>query len=100
MGKRLTAQQIMDNYEPGDWNPRTQSKEEFWDQKLSDAKEPRAIYGGKSLYENIEEHGQKEPVIIGSRGMGFPSIFEGHHRLAVMHHMNPNQFVKYRSARY
>lgn len=96
MGKRFTAQQIMDNYEPGDWFVRNQTLEEFWDQKLSEAKEPSEAYGGKSLYEHIEEHGQKTPIQIGTRGFSYPLILEGHHRLAAMHHMNPNQFVKYR----
>lgn len=100
MSRRLTAQQIMENYEPGDWNARTETKDEFWNQKLAESQEPREIYGGKSLYEHLQEHGQKSPVIIGSRGMGFPSIFEGHHRLAALHHINPHQFVKYRSAKY
>lgn len=100
MAKRLTARDIMQHYEPGDWNPKTQSKEEFWDQKLTEAKEPREVYGGRSLYENLQEHGQKEPLLLGNRGMAFPQIFEGHHRLAALHHINPDQFVKYRTARY
>lgn len=94
MGKRLTAQQIMDNYQPGDMLSED-APETFWANKLESAKNTK-VSEDKTLYQDIEERGQKKPIVIGSRGMGMPSILDGHHRLATLHHINPNQFVKYR----
>ena len=94
MGKRLTAQQIMDNYQPGDIL-RDDTPETFWKNKLESAKTTK-VSKDKTLYEDIKERGQQKPILIGSRGMSFPQILDGHHRLAILHHINPNQFVKYR----
>jgi hypothetical protein len=94
MGKRLTAQQIMDNYQPGDIL-RHQEPEEFWGYKLEEAKTNK-ISKDRTLYQDIEERGQQKPITLGYKGLGAPSILDGHHRLAALHHMNPNQFVKYR----
>ena len=94
MGKRLTAQQIMDNYQPGDML-REDTPETFWAGKLKSAQTTR-VSKDKTLYEDLEERGQQKPITIGYKGFGSPSILDGHHRLAALHHMNPNQFVKYR----
>ena len=94
MGKRLTAQQIMDNYQPGDMLP-TQQPEQFWTERLAQARTTK-ISNDKTLYQDLAERGQQKPITIGYRGFGSPSILDGHHRLAALHHMNPNQFVKYR----
>ena len=93
-GKKLTAQQIMDTYEPGDMS-RENTPETFWAGKLASAKEVK-VSKDKTLYQDLEERGQQKPITIGYRGFGSPSILDGHHRLAALHHMNPNQFVKYR----
>jgi hypothetical protein len=109
MAKRLTARDIMNNFDPGDFNPdwemdtvpKTISDydyepvsdlDEFWENKLSSSQ----FRGSKeqSLYESIQSEGQKKPITL---NMGTKEIIDGHHRLAAMHHMNPNQFVKYRS---
>lgn len=94
MGKRLTAQQIMDNYQPGDML-REDTPETFWAGKLESAKTTK-VSKDKTLYQDLEERGQQKPITIGYKGFGSPSILDGHHRLAALHHMNPDQFVKYR----
>ena len=94
MGKRLTAQQIMDNYQPGDML-KGDTPETFWAGKLESAKNTK-VSEDKTLFEDIADRGQQKAITIGSRGMGMASILDGHHRLAVLHHINPNQFVKYR----
>ena len=94
MGKRLTAQQIMDNYQPGDRVPH-ETPETFWANKLYGAK-TNMVSKEKTLYQDLEERGQQHPIVIGSREEGgTPTILNGHHRLAALHHMNPNQFVNY-----
>jgi hypothetical protein len=109
MAKRLTAREIMSKFDPGDFNPdwemdtvpKTPSDydyepvddiDTFWNNKLQDAQ----FRGSKdmSLYDDIKTHGQKKPVVL---NMETNEIIDGHHRLAAIHHMNPNQFVKYRS---
>lgn len=94
MGKRLTAQHIMDNYQIG--NSRSnKTDEEFWADTLETAKTTK-VSADKTLFEHITERGQLKPILIGRKSIHSPAeIFDGHHRLAVLHHMNPNQFVKY-----
>lgn len=93
-GKRLTAQQIMDNYQPGDML-RNDTPENFWAGRLKNAQTTR-VSEDKTLYQDLAERGQQKPITIGHRGFGSPSILDGHHRLAALHHINPDQFVKYR----
>ena len=94
MGKRLTAQQIMDNYQPGDML-REDTPEIFWAGKLESAKTTQ-VSKDKTLYQDLKERGQQKPITIVYKGFGSPSVLDGHHRLAALHHMNPDQFVKYR----
>ena len=90
MTKRLTARNIIENYRAGDHSP-DEDKEGFWETKLEDAK----FRGSQrsSLYESIQTEGQKKPILLNQKTM---EIVDGHHRLAALHHMNPDQFVKYR----
>lgn len=109
MPKRLTARDIIENYEPGDFNPdwemdtvpKTISDydyepvdniEDFWDRKLEGAKFRGSQH--TSLYEDLKNEGQKKPILLNQKTR---EIVDGHHRLAALHHMNPDQFVKYRS---
>ena len=99
-GKRLTAQQIMDTYQSGEYAAqgdaeasvgRNFTSDEFWAGKLYEAQRVR---GEKSLYQDIEKHGQKKPILINQKDQ---EIVDGHHRLVSLYHMNPHQFVKYRT---
>ena len=99
-GKRLTAQQIMDNYHSGEHAAyadaeahagRNFTSDEFWAGKLYEA---QRLSGDSSLYQNIEKHGQKKPILINQKDK---EIVDGHHRLVSLYHMNPHQFVKYRT---
>lgn len=114
MGKRLTARKIMETFEPGDYVsdsetehgmtvPKTPSDydyepvtdvNEFWNRKLQNAK--LGTKDSPSLYDSIKREGQKKPI---SLNMETKEILDGHHRLAVLYHLNPDQFVKYRSWR-
>ena len=98
-GKRLTAQQIMDNYKPGDMLP-TQQPEQFWTERLAQARTTK-ISNDKTLYQDLAERGQQKPILLtqGDALYTKPTIIDGHHRLALMHHINPQQFVKYRHRR-
>lgn len=87
----------MDNYQPGDML-HSDNPKEFWNTKLEDTKTTK-VSEDKTLFEDIAERGQQKPILIGSRGMGMSSILDGHHRLAALHHINPDQFVKYRLSR-
>jgi len=89
-GKRLTAQQIMDNYKPGDLTS-NETPEQFWATKLKVAKDSK-ISEGETLYEDLVNRGQRLPILLNHDEK---EIVDGHHRLAVMHHINPNQFVNY-----
>ena len=95
-GKKLTAQQIMDTYAPGDKLAK-ESADQFWNSKLEEAHILK-VSKDRSLYEDVKQHGQKKPILLTQGGPLYtePTIIDGHHRLALMHHINPQQFVKYR----
>jgi len=101
-GKKLTAQQIMDNYQSGEYAAQSDSEasvgrnftsDEFWAGKLYEAQRLR---GNSSLYQDIEKYGQKKPISLNQEEK---EIVDGHHRLVSMYHMNPHQFVRYRSVK-
>jgi len=97
-GKRLTAQQIMDNYRPGDM-AKNETPEQFWKHKLTVAKNSNwywGVEGGETLYEDLANNGQRLPILLNHDEK---EIVDGHHRLAAMHHINPNQFVNYQSVK-
>ena len=100
MGKRLTARDIVHTFTPGDYTGDPQDNDSlglFWKNRLEQAKWSPSIMGSgstQSLYDNIKEHGQKKPV---SLNLETKEILDGHHRLASLYHLNPNQFVKYRA---
>ena len=91
-GKKLTAQQIIDNYKPGDL-VNNETPEQFWATKLRVAKNSR-VSEGETLYEDLAKRGQRIPILLNHDEK---EIVDGHHRLASMHHINPNQFVNYQS---
>lgn len=92
--KRLTAQQIMDTYEPTDKHE-SEFAENFWEDRLDESYEIK-VSKDKSLHEDIAERGQRKPILLKKANeINKAQIIDGHHRLAVVHHLNPNQFVKY-----
>lgn len=98
MARRLTAQQIINEFTPGDYPGDVEDHEQlgnFWKQRLEQSRWSSSVMGG-GLYEDIKAHGQKKPVVL---NMETKEILDGHHRIAAMHHINPDQFVRYRSWR-
>ena len=51
--------------------------------------------GGQSLGTDIEKHGVEKPIALGQHESpsGRPSLAGGHHRVAVMRHLNPDQLL-------
>lgn len=98
MGKRLTAREIIDTFTPGDYTGQGTAagdpEKSFWDERLKQAKWSPKSGERPSLFDDIKESGQKKPV---SLNMDTKEILDGHHRIAVIAHLNPNQFVKYRA---
>ena len=93
--KRLTAQQIMDNYEPADKHE-SEFVENFWEDKLDESYEIK-VSKDISLHQHIAERGQLKPILLKKANeTDKAQIIDGHHRLAVLHHLSPNQFVKYK----
>jgi len=99
MRKRLTAREIVHTFTPGDYSGDPQDNDSlglFWKDRLSQAKWSPVVAGSEtkqSLFDDIKEHGQKRPI---SLNLETKEILDGHHRLAALYHLNPNQFVKYR----
>lgn len=101
MGKRLTARDIVHTFTPGDFSGDPTDNEQlgdFWRQRYEQSKWTPTISGsgsgGTSLFESIKEKGQQKPV---SLNMDTKEILDGHHRIAAMYRLNPDQFVKYRA---
>ena len=67
---------------------------ETLDYKLKDAQHPQSYDGKTSLYDSIKTEGIQSPISVGrSPYMKRPIVIDGHHRLAVAHNLNPNQFL-------
>ena len=62
--------------------------------KLKDAKHPQSHDGKTSLYDSVKNEGIQSPISVGrSPYLNRPVVTDGHHRLAVAHNLNPNQFL-------
>jgi hypothetical protein len=98
--KRLTARDIVHNFVPGDYSGDPDDQDmlgDFWKNRYQQSKWSPMVSGSgekDSIYDSIEKEGQKKPV---SLNLETKEILDGHHRIAAMYHMNPDQFVKYRS---
>jgi hypothetical protein len=70
---------------------------ETLDYKLNDAKHDQSYDGKTSLYNSIASKGVQEPIQVSSLrdSKKRPSVVNGHHRLAVTHNLNPNQFMNF-----
>ena len=94
--KRLTAREIVHTFTPGDYAGEPNDNDAlgfFWKDRISQAKWT-GNNEGQSLYDDIKQNGQKKPI---SLNMETKEILDGHHRLASLYHLNPDQFVKYRA---
>lgn len=92
--KRITARELTTEWTPGDYSgdPKNEEMlENFWELKLKQAKTP---YTGESLYENIKNRGQQSPVSLNFKTK---EILDGHHRIAALNNLHPEQFVKYKA---
>lgn len=101
MGKRLTARDIVHTFTPGDYSGDPTDDEQlgaFWKQRYEQSRWSPTVMGSddgrQSLFDSIKEKGQQKPV---SLNMKTREILDGHHRIAAMYHINPDQFVKYRA---
>lgn len=96
MPKRLTARDIVHTFTPGDFAGDTSDDDQmgdFWRQRYEQSKWTPSS-GNTSLFESIKEKGQQKPV---SLNLDTKEILDGHHRIAALYRLNPNQFVKYRA---
>ena len=68
------------------WQPETD--EQVWERKAEEA-------GEEYLYGDIEEHGVKRPVHLGTQmgKSGKPQVVGGHHRIAVMKEVAPDELM-------
>lgn len=79
-----------------------EADEEVLNIKLQDSKHSQSQGGGGtlSLYKDISKNGVQEPIQvwdnISANYNRRPEIKNGHHRLAVARHLNPNQFVNFK----
>lgn len=86
----------------GDW-AQPETDEQMYARKHSEAvntKRAKVVGRGRikslpSLAEDIATHGVQQPIALGTHESpsGRPSIAGGHHRLAVMQHLNPDQLL-------
>lgn len=70
-----------------------ETDEQLYQRKLGEAQ--RRSSGGRSLQDRIKSEGVLTPVALGelTNAAGKPMIAGGHHRLAVMSHLNPDQLM-------
>lgn len=62
--------------------------------KLHDSMHPQSHDGKESLYDSIKREGVTTPLKVSrSPLVKRPILSDGHHRLAVSKHLNPNQFL-------
>lgn len=96
----MTPHEVTKHFRLGDadpamWDEHPQkATEETLAYKLHDAEHAQSYDGKTSLYESIKREGIKTPLSIGrSPFESKPILVDGHHRLAVSRHLNPNQFL-------
>lgn len=79
-----------------------ETDEQMYDRKRAETHQKRAKVTGvgrtrsiPTLHEDIAAHGVQQPIALGQHESpsGRPSIAGGHHRLAAMQHLNPDQLL-------
>lgn len=74
-----------------------ETDDELFDRKAEEADSRRAP-DGDYLYDSIAKHGVLSPVLLrapggGTGSLGKPEILGGHHRVAVMHDIRPDELM-------
>lgn len=80
----MTPREIMSRHTPNRGDYRTgETTEELWKRKADEAEDV-------GLISHMQDHGVRVPISIDP---DFGAIRGGHHRIAGMHRINPDQFI-------
>lgn len=101
----MSANEIKGQYQPLDGDREGyEDDNEVWDRKLSEASAPKPYYdmahekvvlNSGSHLDHLKTHGVTQPVHLGNEygSSGRREVVGGHHRVAVMSHLSPDQLM-------